>query len=399
MMKIGLFMDALPHTGGAFQYNLSMLDAVANLPRGQFSVVVAYTSPRLEQFISPYAVAKIYVDYPFVARVWGIVLNMTHFPLAIWHRLAPLLQRHARTLMAQQCDLWLFPSQDVVSYQVPLPSLVSILDLAHRYEKNFPETASMFNYRFNERTFSSICRWGLGFFVGTETGRQQVINAYGVSPEKIHLLPFVPPAYIHNTAVPAGFAERYRLPAKYLFYPAQFWTHKNHRNLLLAFARLKSEFPDLRLVLAGSKKNAYDAVIALIAKLGLTGDVTILGYVPNEDIPELYRRARALVMPTYFGPSNIPPLEAAILGCPVAISNVSSMPEQLGNAALVFDPDSVGEIADCIRRLWHDDQLCHRLATEARQRVAAWGQKEFNDQLHRILVSMAGHRTGSGRNG
>ena len=98
--------------------------------------------------------------------------------------------------------------------------------------------------------------------------------------------------------------------------------------------------------------------------------------------------SRALVMPTFFGPSNIPPLEAAVLGCPIAISNVSSMPEQLGNAALIFDPDSVDEIADCIRTLWSDDPLCARMAAAAKSRVSAWGQSEFNARLHQIVAEI-----------
>ena len=385
MKKIGLFIDALPHTGGTFQYNLCMLEAVANLPRDRFDVVVAYTSPQWLEFFQGHDIETKYVNYPFAARVCGIVLNLLDFPMGLWNKICPALQKHARILIKEKCDLWIFPSQDVVSYQVPLPSLVTILDLAHRVEKKFPESASKSEFLVRERTFTNICRQARGVLVQTELGSQQVVDAYGMPPEKIHILPLVAPAYMHITGFPEGFNDRYSLPAKYLFYPAQFWEHKNHRNLLAAMAGLKSELPDLKLVLAGSKKNAYKEVLQQIQYLALTEDVSLLGYVPNEDIPELYRRARALIMPTYFGPSNIPPLEAAVVGCPVAISNVSSMPEQLGNAVLVFDPDSVEGIADCIRRLWTDDRLCTRMAAEAKERVAAWSQTGFNDRLRQII--------------
>jgi glycosyltransferase involved in cell wall biosynthesis len=150
----------------------------------------------------------------------------------------------------------------------------------------------------------------------------------------------------------------------------------------------------LKLVLAGAKKNAHAGVSSLARELQLTDDVVFLGYVPNEDMPEIYRRARALVMPTYFGPSNIPPLEAASLGCPVAISNVSSMPEQLGDAALVFDPDSVDEIAACIHKLWTDDHLCSYLAAKAKEHVSRWKQSQFNDRLQQIVAEVVtGHKS------
>ena len=86
-------------------------------------------------------------------------------------------------------------------------------------------------------------------------------------------------------------------------------------------------------------------------------------------MPEFYRRARAMVMPTFFGPTNIPPLEAFALGCPVAVSNIYGIPEQVGDAALLFDPNSVEEIADCIERLWQDDALCASLISKGHART------------------------------
>jgi glycosyltransferase involved in cell wall biosynthesis len=102
-------------------------------------------------------------------------------------------------------------------------------------------------------------------------------------------------------------------------------------------------------------------------------------------MPEFYRRARALVMPTYYGPTNIPPLEAFSVGCPVAISGIYGMPEQAGDAALFFDPDSVAEVAASIRSLWVDDALCARLAAAGKKRSADWGKDQFNQRVRLIL--------------
>jgi glycosyltransferase involved in cell wall biosynthesis len=151
---------------------------------------------------------------------------------------------------------------------------------------------------------------------------------------------------------------------------------------------LKGSLPDLKLVLSGGKRNSYDVVASLVRELGLADDVVFLDYVPDAYMPELYRRARALVMPTYYGPTNIPPLEAFIAGCPVAISGIYGMPEQVGDAALLFDPDSTEEIAECIRKLWTDELLCAKLAELGRQRSANWGQKQFNARLRDIVEAI-----------
>jgi glycosyltransferase involved in cell wall biosynthesis len=221
--------------------------------------------------------------------------------------------------------------------------------------------------------------------VDSETGLQQVAECYGMPVERIHVLPFIAPKYIRQKQIPLDFDTRYPLPGKFIFYPARFWEHKNHKNLIMALAMVREKFPDIMLVLAGSKSNAYSAVVTLVNDLGLADSVLFLGYVPDPYMAELYRRARALIMPTFFGPTNIPPLEAFTTGCPVAISDIFGSRQHYGDAALFFNPDSIQEIAYSIMKLWSDDQLCAHLIEQGRVWVSNWGQKEFNDRLREFV--------------
>jgi glycosyltransferase involved in cell wall biosynthesis len=306
--------------------------------------------------------------------------------MGLWRKLCPYFYPMARAMQREKCDLWIFPSQTVRGFQIPVPALVAVLDTLHRYGGRFPETISTWEYLNREPTYSNICRWAKGVLVVSEIDKQQVLDAYRPPEERLHVLPMVPPRYIYETKVPENFDSRYRLPPKYLFYPAQFWEHKNHKNLIRAVAALKSELPDLKLVLVGSKKNAWESVNRLVLELDLADDVIILGYVPDADMTELYRRARALVYATYYGPCNIPPMEALVVGCPMALAEVTCMPDRVGDAALVFDPDSVDEIADCIRKLWMDDHLCAELSERGKKRAADWDQEQFNKRLREILT-------------
>ena len=388
MKKIGLFLETAPHGGGTFQYNQMMLGAVASLPSDQFSVVVGYASELWSDYLTSYKLRTMPVPRGFWGRAIGLAWTLLGLPVSWWRRISPFFHPMARTFLKEKCDLWIFPSHDLRSYQFPVPSLVSIHDLMHRYERSFPESASGWEYRNRELSCRYICRWSQGVLVDSETGRRQMIESYGIPAGRVHVLPYIAPRYMREVQTPLGFESRYRLPAKFIFYPAQFWEHKNHKRLIKAVVKLKNEIPDLKLVLAGSKKNAYDSVIELVRKLECDNDVVFLGYIPNEDVPEIYRRARALVMPTFYGPTNIPPLEAFVAGCPVAVSNVYGMPEQVGDAALLFNPDSVEEIADCILRLWTDDRLCAGLAERGKKRAAAWGEKEFNERLREIVTQL-----------
>jgi glycosyltransferase involved in cell wall biosynthesis len=90
-------------------------------------------------------------------------------------------------------------------------------------------------------------------------------------------------------------------------------------------------------------------------------------------------------MPTFYGPTNIPPLEAMALGCPVAASKIYGMPEQLGDAALFFDPRSIEGIAQAMKVLWQDDNLCAELSQKGTARSLRWNQSHFNQRLHEII--------------
>lgn len=390
MKKIGLYLEVEPHFGGTFQINQSMLEALAELPSDRFSAVVGCASERWRPYLEKYDLDAVPVPKGRWSRAVGLGWTLLGLPMGLWRRLTPVFHPTARALLRQRCDLWIFPSYDLRSYQYPLPALVSIHDLMYRYEKRFPESGSWWNYYNKDRINRNNCRWSKGILVDSELGCRQMVESYAIPPERVHALPFIAPGYMHSTAVRADFDEHYRLPAKYIFYPAQFWWHKNHRNLIQAVASLKSELPDLKLVLSGGRQNAYEAIVKQVQELGLGEDVVFAGYVPDADMPEFYRRARAMVMPTYYGPTNVPPLEAFAAGCPVAISGIYGMPEQAGGAALHFNPDSAAEIADCIRRLWTDDRLCAELAKKGKRRSAEWGQAQFNARFREIVEAVVG---------
>ena len=150
-------------------------------------------------------------------------------------------------------------------------------------------------------------------------------------------------------------------------------------------ADLKKEFKDLNFVFVGSPYNGYRSTIALSKELNLMNNIKILGYVPDHDIPELYRRSRAMIMPTFFGPTNIPPLEAMTLGCPVAISDIFGIREQLGEAAIYFNPESIDEIKNIMKLLWTDDLLCRNLSKKGVIQSARWNQASFNKKFETII--------------
>jgi glycosyltransferase involved in cell wall biosynthesis len=384
MKKIGLFLNARPPEGGVFQYSLSLLEAVASLPQETYDLRVAHTSQDWSKILAGYPIQTLRLSL----GPWKLAsgrLFCLFLPVKAWRAFSLSLHSVRKSILEQQCDLWIFPAQDTWAYLLPVPALGTIHDLMHRYESRFPEVSARGEYRKREAHFRNTCRWTRAILVDSATGKRQVTESYGLNPAQIHVLPFVPPHLSAAEGAADATCPAARLPGRYFLYPAQFWAHKNHRALVLAAALLSEDIPDLKLVFPGTPKNAYASTIDLIEKLHLKDHFQFLGYVPQVHMPELYRKARALIMPTFFGPTNIPPLEAAAVGCPVAVSDIYGMREQLGDGAVYFNPSSPAEIAYVMQRLWQSDDLCKDLSKKALVHSSQWTQDQFNTRFREIV--------------
>jgi glycosyltransferase involved in cell wall biosynthesis len=163
-----------------------------------------------------------------------------------------------------------------------------------------------------------------------------------------------------------------------LFYPAQFWAHKNHVNLLLAVHKLREDYGlTFPVVFVGSDKGNVNYVKKWVEDLGLDRQVHFLGFVPQADLIALYRNAFALTYLTFFGPENLPPLEAFALKCPVIASDVSGAREQLRDAALLVDPADPAACAQAIKSLHDDSQLRIALIERGLNRASGWTGRDF----------------------
>jgi len=383
MKKIGLYLDSVV-TGGTFQYNLSILEAFRSIPTDQIETVITYSSDLWESYLQKENISANRINRTIFSRLWF----QTRAPFWLWRNTAKYFDTFSKSFIQQKCDLWVFPSQDIWSYGLPISTLGTIHDLMHRYERQFPEAGSQKEYKSREKHYSRMCREAKGVLVDSTIGKQQLIESYNIPSLKVHELPFIAPKYIYQNknSTPLN----YNLPTKYIFYPAQFWEHKNHKSLVRAASQLIAKLPDLKMVFVGSPNNGYNSLIELIKKLGLQDVFILLDQVPDDEMRILYKNARALVMPTFFGPTNIPPLEAFACGCPVAISNIYGMPDQVGSAGLLFDPNSVVEIADIIYKLWTDDDIVNNLIKNGFEKNKDWSQTQFNQRLFEIISSIIG---------
>jgi glycosyltransferase involved in cell wall biosynthesis len=268
---------------------------------------------------------------------------------------------------AEGVDTVWFPTPHFEECEIPY--VFTIWDMQHLVQPWFPEVAKGGEWLARDAMFRRNIRRAVRTIVPNKTAAHEVMTAFGITEDRLLMLPHPTP----NIELPsedeiARVRQKYSLPQRYLFYPAQFWAHKNHVNLLHALKLLRDDDADFSLVLCGSDKGNEAHVRATAETLGLTSHVRFLGFAPDDDLPALYGGAFALVFVSFFGPENLPPLEAFVIGCPVITSEYAGAREQLGDAALFVSPVDPRQIASAVLQLDREPQLRATLVERGRTR-------------------------------
>jgi glycosyltransferase involved in cell wall biosynthesis len=268
------------------------------------------------------------------------------------------------------------------------PFIYTVWDLNHQERLEFPEVGRLDERQVRDAIHGAAVRGAFAVLADSPELIAGLTRSFGVPPGRMVELPFSTPAYLSSGGEDGPAVARwYGLPERLIFYPAQFWPHKNHVRLLQALALLRARSADLHLVLAGSDKGNLKHVKAEAARLNVADRVRWLGFVPDDHMRGLYEACSVVAMPSYFGPTNIPPLEAWLMRRPLVYS--SHLAAHTGSAALYADADDPNEWADQILRAL-DPEVASRLVAagveqlQRQQDRRAQGLAEVTDRLARL---------------
>ena len=273
------------------------------------------------------------------------------------------------TIEAAAVDVVHFPFQD--AFLTEVPSVYQPHDLQHLH---LPELFSRWQYERRELIYRTHCERATTVVAMTSWGRQDFIQSYGLPADKVSVVPGA--SVLEEYPAPtesdlASLRGQLSLPDAFLLYPAQTWPHKNHERLLEALALIRDRGgPTIPLVCPGRQTAEFRRIRDRCRELGLEGTTTFPGFVGGLELRGLYELARALVFPRRFEGWGLPICEAFSAGLPVVSSSATSLPDLVGDAGLIFDPDSVDQIADGVERVWSDPDLRRDLAERGRERGA-----------------------------
>jgi glycosyltransferase involved in cell wall biosynthesis len=253
-----------------------------------------------------------------------------------------------------------------------LPLLYHPHDLQHLH---LPQFFSDGDLEQREVIYQYFCSLAAVVPVASRWIAEDLQRQYRVPAEKLAVIPFAPPAADRTPPTPAevrALCDRFQVqPGGFLIYPAAGWEHKNHVGLVEAAAILRAQGiePPL-MIFTGALVPFSLRVLERAAALNVTDRFRWAGYIAQRDLILLYHLARGAVVPTKFEAASAPIWEAFATGCPVACSNVTSLPSQTDGGALLFDPNNSDDIAGAIFKLWSEAPLRDQLAARGREVVA-----------------------------
>lgn len=375
-MRIGLLHLPDKSWGGVYQYSLSVIEAlVKNDHENEYIVINASRdTPNLPG-------ANPALSVPAHSSLLGWALNglygglLRTLPLPL-----PLLVPFGLTRLARwkkrqrvQLDLLVSPVPALHLNKLDVPYIMVIHDVMHRLktrEHPWPERV------YRDIMYKGGAEGSVLTIVFSEEGRADLQRFYGIPPEKVRVIPCLPPPHIYeyedlNSQEVDLVLRRFGLPERFIFYPGHFWRHKNHANLVKALHLIRQQHQvEVPAVFVGFRREAFSDVMGLVERLGLQRQVFYLGFVSEKELVALYKKAVAMVIPTLFEIGSLPIVEALVLGTCCLCSNALSLAQQGGDAALVFDPHDPQDIASKVWAVWTDEALHQQLVERGRRLVA-----------------------------
>ena len=274
-------------------------------------------------------------------------------------------------------------------------SIVTIHDCIHLMFPQYLPNRAAFLYA--KASMWSAARRSHRILTVSEASKRDIIRFFNIPAEKIVVVYNAIDERFGITPSDEAIArvrERYQLDHRFVLYVGNIKPHKNLVRLVEAFDQLRARgFDDLTLLIIGDEISKLPALRRAVHSHKLHKHVRFLGYLPDETLAVLYRLADVFVFPSLYEGFGLPPLEAMACGAPVVTSNVSSLPEVTGDAAVLVDPYDAASIADGTAQVLSDPALREKMRAKGIARARQFSWERSVSRTREIYLEVAGHVT------
>jgi glycosyltransferase involved in cell wall biosynthesis len=299
--------------------------------------------------------------------------------------------REFRTALKRlECDLVHIPNLYSVPRMLPCPYVMTVHDVLQHMSRAREQSGfwRSFHFQMTKRVLAGAAR----IFAVSNFTRNEIEKLFEIPSDRVEVIyNAIDERFLHGHASEADrdlIAQRYQVTYPFLLYAGRISPHKNVVRMIEAFSALKTElerdqaYPDLKLIIIGDDLSGNPDLRRTVVRSGVQHDVRFLGFVPIEVLRIFYDEAKIFVFPSLYEGFGLPPLEAMAHGTPVVTSNVSSLPEVVGNAAVLVNPENVFEIMRALHRTLMDKDLRGRMKERGYKQAARFS---WETSVRRIL--------------
>ncbi|MGA7905984.1 MAG: glycosyltransferase family 1 protein [Candidatus Sulfotelmatobacter sp.] len=297
-----------------------------------------------------------------------------------------------------ECDLVHIPNLFSIPRALPCPYVMTVHDMLEHMSRAREQSGFWRSLHF--QLTKRVLRGAARIFAVSNFTKNEIEKLFGIPAERIEVVyNAIDERFLRGHATAADrqlIAERYLVTYPFLLYAGRISPHKNVVRMIEAFSALKTElekdqaFPDLKLIIIGDDLSGNPDLRRTVIRSGVQNDVRFLGFVPIEVLRIFYDAAKIFVFPSLYEGFGLPPLEAMAHGTPVVTSNVSSLPEVVGNAAVLVNPENVFEIMRALHRVLLDRPLREKMKERSYQQAARFSWEKSVRRIMDAYQDIAG---------
>src|ERR1700686_4773256 len=325
-----------------------------------------------------------------VEEIGALPPNFQAVPLLAPERTLQGYREFRSALQRLECDLVHIPNLFSIPRALPCPYVMTVHDMLEHMSRAREQSGFWRSLHF--QLTKRVLRGAARIFAVSNFTKAEIEKLSDIPSQRIEVVyNAIDERFLHGHATPADrqlIVERYQVTYPFLLYAGRISPHKNVVRLIEAFSALKTElekdavFPDLKLIIIGDDLSGNPDLRRTVIRSGVQNDVRFLGFVPIEVLRIFYDEAKIFVFPSLYEGFGLPPLEAMVHGTPVVTSNVSSLPEVVGNAAVLVNPENVFEIMRALHRTLMDKPLRDRMKERGYRQAARFS---WETSVRRIL--------------
>ncbi len=393
--KIAIFIDSPKSSGGIFQELSSFLKKFYELSKNFNTEFEVVTNVKKLDFHADLKNIKInYFNLNLFQRTIHHLFNFNIFFKKI-KNLFRIKSKFEIFLEKNNFDFIIFTSTSQYSlYLQKTNYCLWVQDVDHREYLEFPEVGEIDLFLWKEKIYENSIKRASIIITGCEIIKNRICDYYKVSKKRIVVINQEPSLSIQkfkkifseNSSLNIEFKKKYEINNDYIFYPAMYFPHKNHKLILDSLKIINSKDLNLSAVFCGHDKGYLQNLIDYSKKISINDKVKFLKFIPDEEIPYFYVNSIALVMPTLMGPNNIPPWEAFSLKVPVFYSKLDDISLVLKDAAYYFDPLDPKSLSTGIIRFYKDKDFFDNLKENGTQLIRSINIEDDYKKLFHLII-------------